>query len=113
MEIMARSAGFGGAHPIVETNALLEGRRRRAHERAFVDADEAQCIADRRKGAFADADAADLVRRQQGDRQARVARPVEKAREICGGQPTRRAAADAPARTFSSEEHTSELQSPM
>src|SRR3546814_16048737 len=66
MEIMARSAGFGGAHPIVETNALLEGRRRRAHERAFVDADEAQRIANGRTGAFADADAAPLVRPQPG-----------------------------------------------
>src|SRR3546814_4316812 len=92
---MSRSGGFGGAHPIVEPEGLLEGRRRRADGRAFVDADEAQRIANGRKGAFADADAADLVRRQQGDRQARVARQVEKAREI------------------RSEEHTSELQSLM
>src|SRR3546814_3241560 len=59
MEIMARPAGVGRMHPIVEANALFEGRRRRAHERAFVDADEAQRIANGRKGAFADADAAD------------------------------------------------------
>src|SRR3546814_5958407 len=33
MEIMARSDGFGGANPIVETNALLEGRRDRKSTR--------------------------------------------------------------------------------
>src|SRR3546814_11800800 len=61
MEIMARSAGFGGAHPIVETNALLEGRRRRAPERASVDSAAAQRNANGRKGPFADAHAAALV----------------------------------------------------
>ena len=97
---MARPAIDRRADPVVEPDTLFERRRGRAHEFALVDADKLQRVADRGEGAFADSDAADLVRCDQRDRQARIARQVEKSRKIGGGQPARGAAADDQDRAF-------------
>jgi hypothetical protein len=52
---------------VVEADALLEGAVAFADEARLVDADGGQRAADRREGAFADADDADFLRFHQCD----------------------------------------------
>jgi hypothetical protein len=91
---MAVPAFGGGAHPVDEADALLEGGRGLANEAVLVDAEKLEGGPDRREGALADADDADLRGFEQGDREVAVGRQVEGFGEIGGGQPARRSAAD-------------------
>ncbi len=77
------------ARPVLEQNAELEGRGRRAHELLLVDAQELVEHAHRRHGGFADAHRADLFGFDQRD----VEQIAELLRERGGGDPAGGAAA--------------------
>src|SRR5450631_2524894 len=70
MKIVIGSGGPGRTHPVVEPDALLEGRVAFAQETGLVDPDRRECSLERWKSRFAHADDADVGGFDQRDAQA-------------------------------------------